>query len=39
MKLWDIRKPEMLQSWNVMPHGISAFDVHSQANVFAWYAG
>ncbi|TFL06291.1 raptor N-terminal caspase like domain-containing protein [Pterulicium gracile] len=35
VKLWDIRKPEMLQSWNVMPHGISAFDVHSQANVFA----
>ncbi|OSX66816.1 hypothetical protein POSPLADRAFT_1128660 [Postia placenta MAD-698-R-SB12] len=35
VKLWDIRGGEQaLQTWDVHPHGLSAFDVHDHTNVF-----
>lgn len=36
VKLWDMRGPPLpINSWQVQPHGLSAFDVHPLANVFA----
>jgi len=36
MKLWDLRGPDRaIQTWNMHPSGISAFDVHPQTGVFA----
>ncbi|KAG7100045.1 hypothetical protein E1B28_001830 [Marasmius oreades] len=38
VKLWDLRSTdEAIQTWNLMPpgQGISAFDVHNSAEVFA----
>ncbi|KAK7466385.1 Target of rapamycin complex 1 subunit kog1 [Stygiomarasmius scandens] len=36
VKLWDTRSPiSSLQTWRFMPSGLSAFDVHSNTEVFA----
>ncbi|KAI0778960.1 raptor N-terminal caspase like domain-containing protein [Trametes elegans] len=36
MKLWDIRGGDApLQTWDLFPQGLSAFDVHEQTEVFA----
>ncbi|KAH9948210.1 hypothetical protein B0H21DRAFT_890681 [Amylocystis lapponica] len=36
VKLWDIRGGDhALQTWEMFPQGLSAFDVHEQTNVFA----
>ena len=36
VKLWDIRGGDRaIQSWDMCPQGLSAFDVHDQAEVFA----
>ncbi|KAH8094700.1 hypothetical protein BXZ70DRAFT_975660 [Cristinia sonorae] len=35
VRLWDIRGPDSLQTWDVHPQGISVFDVHEQTGVFA----
>ncbi|TFY81020.1 hypothetical protein EWM64_g2987 [Hericium alpestre] len=36
IKLWDIRGADRpLESWDVFPNGLSAFDVHEQSGVFA----
>ncbi|TFK56405.1 hypothetical protein OE88DRAFT_12946 [Heliocybe sulcata] len=35
VKIWDLRADAAVNSWEVHPHGLSAFDVHSQAGVFA----
>ncbi|TBU58181.1 hypothetical protein BD310DRAFT_879568 [Dichomitus squalens] len=36
VKLWDIRGGDSpMQVWDMFPHGLSAFDVHEQTEVFA----
>ncbi|EEB91544.1 hypothetical protein MPER_10078 [Moniliophthora perniciosa FA553] len=36
VKLWDLRgKDEAVQTWKLMPSGLSAFDVHNSTEVFA----
>jgi regulator-associated protein of mTOR len=36
VKLWDLRgSDKALQTWNPLPHGLAAFDVHPQTGVFA----
>ena len=38
VKLWDIRGGDTpLQTWDLFTHGLSAFDVHEQTEVFAAY--
>ena len=38
VKLWDIRGGDSaMQTWDMFPHGLSAFDVHEQTEVFAAY--
>jgi regulatory associated protein of mTOR len=43
VKLWDIRGSdraatrEALETWDVLPGGLAAFDVHAQCGVFAGY--
>ena len=39
VKLWDIRGGDTpMHTWDMFPHGLSAFDVHEQTEVFAAYA-
>ncbi|KAH9934060.1 raptor N-terminal caspase like domain-containing protein [Epithele typhae] len=36
VKLWDVRGGDSpLDTWDVFPHGLSAFDVHEETEVFA----
>ncbi|KAI0714649.1 hypothetical protein C8Q76DRAFT_795507 [Earliella scabrosa] len=36
VKLWDIRGGDTpMHTWDMFPHGLSAFDVHEQTEVFA----
>ncbi|KAF5351586.1 hypothetical protein D9758_007263 [Tetrapyrgos nigripes] len=36
VRLWDTRNPQRsVQTWEFMPSGLSAFDVHNSAEVFA----
>lgn len=36
VKLWDLRgSDQAVQSWNIHPTGLSAFDVHPHTGVFA----
>jgi hypothetical protein len=36
VKLWDLRGADVAaKTWDLHPNGLSAFDVHSQTNVFA----
>jgi hypothetical protein len=36
VKLWDFRGPERaVETWDLFPGGLAAFDVHSQSGVFA----
>jgi regulator-associated protein of mTOR len=36
VKLWDMRGPPLpIQTWNIQPQGLSAFDTHPMAGVFA----
>jgi len=35
VRIWDLRADAAVNSWEVYPQGISAFDVHCQAGVFA----
>lgn len=37
VKLWDIRAAGSVQTWSLDSSGISAFDVHPQAQVFAGF--
>ncbi len=38
VKLWDLRgSTSSLKTWNLLPNGISAFDVHPHTHVFAAY--
>ena len=38
VKLWDSRGGDTpLSTWDMSPHGLSAFDVHEQTEVFAAY--
>jgi regulatory associated protein of mTOR len=40
VKLWDIRGSDRAvarETWDVLPGGIAAFDVHPQCGVFAGY--
>ncbi|EPQ60061.1 WD40 repeat-like protein [Gloeophyllum trabeum ATCC 11539] len=35
VKIWDLRADAAINNWEMFPHGLSAFDVHPQAGVFA----
>ena len=36
VKLWDFRGPDRaVETWDLFPGGLAAFDVHSQSGVFA----
>lgn len=36
VKLWDFRGPDRaVETWDLFPGGLAAFDVHSQGGVFA----
>ena len=36
VKLWDLRGADRaVQTWNIHPTGLAAFDVHPQTGVFA----
>ena len=36
VKVWDMRGADIaFKSWEIQPHGLSAFDAHSHAGVFA----
>ncbi len=36
VKLWDTRGPDRaVETWEMFPGGLAAFDVHSQSGVFA----
>ncbi|KAL4247407.1 WD repeat RAPTOR family protein [Abortiporus biennis] len=35
VRLWDLRSEQPLHTWDLYPQGLSAFDVHEQAGVFA----
>jgi hypothetical protein len=36
VKLWDLRGTSAaIKTWDLQPNGLSAFDVHGQASVFA----
>jgi len=35
VRLWDIRRSDGLQVWDIFPQGLSAFDVHETTGVFA----
>jgi len=38
VKLWDIRGSDRaIETWDVFPGGLAAFDVHEQCGVFAGY--
>ncbi|KAI0673943.1 hypothetical protein C8Q78DRAFT_662134 [Trametes maxima] len=35
VRLWDIRRGNTAQTWDLFPQGLSSFDVHEQTEVFA----